>query len=92
MKILIEFYLPFREIIGVKKIELEIEEKITITLRELLKKIITRYPALLKLFSTNNIEIIYQNITVLKSGNLLLPEAVLTDGDIIKIFSPMSGG
>jgi len=91
MKVFIDFYLPFKEVIGEKRIELEFQET-TITMRELLKKIVNRYPAFLKQFTTDDIEIIYQNIAVLKGGNLLLLDDIIKDGDIIKIFSPMSGG
>jgi molybdopterin converting factor small subunit len=91
MKVFIDFYLPFKEVIGEKRIELEFQET-TITMKELLKKIVDRYPAFLKQFTTDDIEIIYQNIAVLKGGNLLLLDDIIKDGDIIKIFSPMSGG
>lgn len=93
MKVIIDFYPPFRNLVGMKRVLIEYDGKSEISLYELLGEVIDQYPAIAKEISAGkDIEKIFHNLAVLREGDLLGLNTILKDGDLLKIFSPLSGG
>ena len=81
MKVKLRFYSAHREIVGTGEMEIEIEEKSTI--KDVMRKLIERYPKLREIENTT----LYSLNHKYAKGN-----EELKDGDELAIFLPVEGG
>lgn len=79
MKVTVRFFAQFREIIGKKQKEVEIEDDMT--LHDIISRLRTEYPNLKK-----------QKIIVSLNHKYAHPEEILKHDDEVAIFPPVSGG
>jgi len=92
MNLSFEFAAPFALVLGEKKISLTID-KDSLTLEKAIAFIFERYPESLKKLMINKmVKDGMLDAMFISNNQLLDKEAILTDGTLIKVLSPICGG
>lgn len=92
MQIHLRFFATFREAVGQKELEWEMDAE-TVTVGTVLEELVNTYPDLEFFDESGNLR---EYLSILKNGRditfLAQRETELTDGDVLSIFPPVAGG